>query len=71
MIYNILIAVAVVSGIGLVCGIVLALASHFMAVKVDEKWWRNDISYLQKIWTRYFKILGKPDQAIVKYGDAM
>ena len=41
------------------------------AVKVDEKWWRNDISYLQKIWTRYFKILGKPDQAIVKYGDAM
>ena len=37
MIYNILIAVAVVSGIGLVCGIVLALASHFMAVKVDEK----------------------------------
>ena len=37
MLYNILIAVAVVSGIGLICGIVLALASHFMAVKVDEK----------------------------------
>ena len=35
MLYNILIAVAVVSGIGLICGIVLALASHFMAVKVD------------------------------------
>ena len=37
MLYNILIAVAVVSGIGLICGIVLALASHFMAVKVNEK----------------------------------
>ena len=37
MLYNVLIAVAVVSGIGLVCGIVLALASHFMAVKTDEK----------------------------------
>lgn len=37
MLYNILIAVAVVSGIGLICGIILALASHFMAVRVDEK----------------------------------
>lgn len=36
-------------------------------MKVDEKWWRSDLAYLQKIWTRYFKILGKPDQQIVKY----
>lgn len=37
MIESILIAVATVAGIGLICGILLALASHFMAVKVDEK----------------------------------
>ena len=36
-------------------------------MKVDEKWWRSDLAYLQKIWTRYFEILGKPDQEIVKY----
>lgn len=37
MIESILIAVAIVAGIGLFCGILLALASHFMAVKVDDK----------------------------------
>ena len=37
------------------------------AVKVDEKWWRNDLAYLQKIWSRYFEILGKPEQQIVQY----
>lgn len=37
MIKDILIAVAVVVSIGIICGIVLALASHFMAVKKDEK----------------------------------
>ena len=36
-------------------------------VKVDEKWWRNDLAYLQKIWSHYFSILGRPDQEIVKY----
>lgn len=37
MIKSILIAVAIVAGIGLVCGLILALASHFMEVKEDEK----------------------------------
>jgi len=36
-------------------------------LKVDEKWWRSGDTYLQKIWTRYFEILGKPEQQIVKY----
>ena len=37
MIKDILIAVAVVVSLGIICGIVLALASHFMAIKKDEK----------------------------------
>lgn len=37
MIESILIAVLVVAGIGLVCGILLAVASHFMSVKENEK----------------------------------
>ena len=39
-------------------------------MKVDEKWWRNDLAYIQKIWSRYFTILDKPEQTIVKYGAA-
>ena len=34
---DILIAVALVSGVGLFCGILLAVASKVMAVKVDER----------------------------------
>lgn len=37
MLKSILIAVAIVAGIGLFCGIMLALASHFMQVKADDK----------------------------------
>ena len=37
MLTDILIAVAIVAGAGLLCGILLAVASHFMAVKTDEK----------------------------------
>lgn len=33
----VLTAVAVVAAVGLICGIILALASHFMEVKVDER----------------------------------
>ena len=38
-------------------------------MKVDEKWWRNDLAYIQKIWSRYFKILEMPEQKIVKYDE--
>ncbi len=34
---TIIYAIIIVTAIGLVCGIILALASHFMAVKVDER----------------------------------
>lgn len=37
MLKEILISVLIVAGIGLLCGIMLALASHFMEVKSDEK----------------------------------
>ncbi|MBQ8918201.1 MAG: ferredoxin, partial [Oscillospiraceae bacterium] len=33
----IIIAVVTVAAIGLIAGIILTLASHFMAIKVDEK----------------------------------
>ena len=36
-------------------------------VKVDEKWWNNDIRYLQKCWSYYFNILGKPGQEIIPF----
>lgn len=39
------------------------------AVKVDEKWWSSGVDYVQKIWSRYFRILGKPDQRLVRYED--
>ena len=38
-------------------------------LKVDEKWWRNDMAYLQKIWSRYFNILEMPEQQIIKYDE--
>ncbi len=34
---DILVPVLIVAGIGLVCGVMLALASHFLGVKVDER----------------------------------
>lgn len=37
------------------------------AVKVNEKWWNADISYLQKIWSYYFDLLGYPTQQIMQY----
>lgn len=37
------------------------------AVKVNDRWWRNDISYLQKIWGYYFDLLDHPKQEIIKY----
>lgn len=37
MLTDILIAVAIVAAVGLICGIVLSLASHFMSVKTDER----------------------------------
>ncbi len=37
MFTDILTAVAVVAAIGLLCGVILALASHFMSVKTDER----------------------------------
>ena len=37
MLFDILIAIAVVTVVGIICGVVLALASHFMGVKADER----------------------------------
>lgn len=37
MITDILLAVAVVAAVGIICGVLLALASHFMSVKADER----------------------------------
>ena len=37
MITDILIAVAVVAAVGIICAVLLALASHFMSVKSDER----------------------------------
>ena len=36
-------------------------------IKVNEKWWESGVPYLQKIWNRYFKLLGFEGQPIVPF----